>query len=155
MKQHPESDRNDRPPEVPEGLRAVYALYAARLCAPGVRLRHYAGRWLALRRQRALDARVLPVADEEPSGHPLTGFKRFQREALAQVEPGTELVFVALEHGTWRPRGPDAPLLQMLAIRLEVSGHGVGLAGHVDLDGNGRPLRIAPAFALIVDLRLL
>jgi hypothetical protein len=93
--------------------------------------------------------------DEEPSDDRLTGFKRFQREALALVAPGTELVFVSLEHGTWRPRGPDAPLLQMLAMRLEVSGCGVGLAGHVDLDDHGRPLRIAPAFALIVDLRLL
>jgi hypothetical protein len=146
---------SDRLPEEPAGLRAVYALYAARLCAPGVRLRNYAGRWLALHRARALDARVLPVADEEPSGDRLTGFKQFQRAALALVPPGTELVFVALEHGTWRPRGPNAPLLQMLAIRLEVSGCGVGLAGHVDLDDQGRPLRIAPAFALIVDLRLL
>lgn len=151
------SDRSpaDALPPVPTGLRAVYALYAARLCAPGVRLRHYGGRWLALQRERALDARVLPVADEEPYGNRLTGFKQFQRDALAQVTPGTELVFVALEHGTWRPRGVNAPLLQMLAIRLEVSGHAVGLSGHVDLDDNGRPLRIAPAFALVVDLRLL
>jgi hypothetical protein len=142
-------------PPVPAGLRAVYALYAARLCAPGVRLLHYGGRWLALRRERALDARVLPVADEEPYGDRLTGFKQFQRDALALVAPGTELVFVALEHGTWRPRGVNAPLLQMLAIRLEVSGCGIGLAGHVDLDEQGRPLRVAPAFALVVDLRLL
>lgn len=141
-------------PEVPPLLRRVYALHAARL-ASGVRLTAFAGRWLALDAEQALQPRALALCDEEPSGHPLTGFKAFQRQALAVREPGARLVFVALEPGRWTPRGSAAVEQRMVALRLELSGHAVGLAGQVDIDEDGQALRIAPAFALLVDLRLL
>lgn len=146
-----------RPLVVPAGLDAVYALYAARHGAPGLRLRDFPGRWLALPREQACSPRVLPVADMEPAGHPVTGFTAFRRAALAHAVPGSELVFVCLRRDSWNrlDDSPLAPPTQMLAIRVEISGHAVGLAGQVDLDDQGCPCRTYRPFALVVNPWLL
>ncbi|WP_066338902.1 hypothetical protein [Azohydromonas lata] len=133
-------------PRPPQELRAFYDWFAARYCAPGVRLSGFRLRWIAYRSEeldRGIGRAVLDLAWGEEN---VTRQVQFVARALEEVQGACALTFVEVGLGRVMRGSADGPLAPVvLKISMWHSNHPCGLLGRIELDAQGRPTGSAHA----------
>lgn len=129
-------------PWPPQPLRAFYARFSARYCAPGVCLRGYRLRWIAYRSDEldwGIERAVLDLVWGEDD---VTRQSCFVERAREEAGARCRLTFV--EVGLKRSQGAQpgsAPALAsgVLGISMWRTDHPCGLTGRIELNAQGHP----------------
>jgi hypothetical protein len=141
---------DQRPPKL---LQVFYKQLARRYGAPGVRLANFPGRWMAFRTADLAAGVERAIMDVESTEIDLAQhLEEFESSAefVAGEDDDAILVAIWLANNVWVGRDGESPkTTPALAITAWSLAHPVAVAGTIDLDEAGTPLRTNEPFSLL------
>jgi hypothetical protein len=133
-------------PQPPELIQAFYGRLSRRYGAPGVCLADFPGRWMVFRTDELAAGLERAIIDIEPAySHLADGLQELESRASLAVGDGNDatLVVMYLAEMVWVGREGQPPTTSpALAITVWSLAHPVAVAGNIDLDEYGTPIRI-------------